>query len=135
MAAIYPTVPAFVSTEPNRLGADALLYVLEYHTTYTVPDLALYGAEKAAVISIAARDVHPAVLQRVNRAIDLIAGEIRRRAAAPAELPPAAEPPAAEPPAAGGQRVRPGKAPRPNGPPSSFADRINALYATREAGQ
>lgn len=67
------------STDCARIGADALLFVMAYGHTISVPTIALRMAEKIAVISIAARETPAAVLRDVNKAIDIIAVSIRQR--------------------------------------------------------
>lgn len=63
-----------------ELGADALLFVMAYGHTISVPDAALMFAEKIAIVSIARRETPAPVLRDVNRAIDVIAASLRNRA-------------------------------------------------------
>lgn len=74
----------FKSFEDTRIndrdpGADALLYVMAYGHTISVPTSALYFAEKIAIRAIADRQTPEPILRDVNRAIDLITASIRNR--------------------------------------------------------
>jgi hypothetical protein len=62
-----------------ELGADALLYVMAHGHTISVPDRALYFAQRVGVIGIARRDTPEPVVRDVNRALDLIAASLRTR--------------------------------------------------------
>lgn len=72
-------------------GADALLFVMAYGHTISVPDHALMFAEKVAIVSIARRDTPEPVLRDVNRAIDIIAASLRDRTKIDAEASPAVD--------------------------------------------
>ena len=85
---------------PNRVHTDAPSNAAPAHAfpkrfrravhAATVPTDVLMFAEKVGVISIARRDVAPAVLADVNKALDIIAATMRVRAkldAEPAALP------------------------------------------------
>jgi len=76
-----PFAPLPEHTDPLDIGADALLYVMAYGHTISVPDTALHFAEKVAVLSIARRDTSEPVLVDVNRAITRIAASLRTRLA------------------------------------------------------
>lgn len=62
-----------------RLGADALLYVMQHGHTISVSDRALLFAQKVGVLAIARRDTAAPVLLDVNRALDAIGASLRRR--------------------------------------------------------
>ncbi len=112
----HPFKPFSASVTPAdaanewALGSLALLYVMAYDHTVSVPDQALRFAEKVGVLSIARRETPDPVLRDVNRALDLIAVSLRQRdrldrdrATALAAL---ADPEPPPPPPSGGYRVR-----------------------------
>jgi hypothetical protein len=98
-------------TDPLDVGADALLYVMAYGHTISVPTAVLHFAEKVAVLSIARRETPEPVLVDVNRAITRIAASLRTRLALDTgdtrgEAVPAARPPAERPDIDGGRKVK-----------------------------
>ena len=120
----YPAIVPFETQGTDNLerGADALLYVMAHGHAVTVPTTVLLFAEKVGVLGIARRDVAPAVLADVNRALDVIASTLRARARLdrePAATVAAARPPAA-PDAHGGQRAKL-VPPKPTQPPAAAA--------------
>jgi len=120
----YPAITPFETEGTDNLerGADALLYVMAHGHAVTVPTGVLLFAEKVGVLGIARRDVAPAVLADVNRALDIVAATLRARARLDREpaATVAAARPAAGPDADGGQRAKliP---PAPTQPPAAAA--------------